>query len=341
MSTHPPAQPVPPAWAARQQELAKQVLLQDTHALREKTVAAARGDWSSTLRVAGVDLSFPRGEQRGVEAEATAQALAAVVVVEYGKGRTPRVVHASFLAVTLREPYVPNFLAFREAGPLVTLLKALQKRANVCPDVVLVDGNGVLHARRCGLASHVGVETGLPTVGVAKKLLCVRGLHDDDATAPVVRNPALPLRGCARQLRGSDGELLGAAYCGDERRRKSSKPRFVSAGHLVDTRAALAIVDACCEEGLSEPQPIRLADRYGRYLLAKHGTAVRAAGGKMDVVYSVPLAMFDSLTMHDDVDMECRECRETFTLEAGEQEFCALKRVPAPARCKLCRQRGK
>ena len=69
-------------------------------------------------------------------------------------------------------PYVPSFLAAREAGPLVDLVRRQRSALpEVTPAALLVDGNGVFHPRRAGLASVVGVRTGLPAIGVAKSLL--------------------------------------------------------------------------------------------------------------------------------------------------------------------------
>lgn len=84
-------------------------------------------------------------------------------------------VYQDFEAVDLTIPYKSGFLAFREVPPFKVLLaRAPQPQ----PQLLLVDGFGVLHPRRCGAASHLGVETGLPTIGVGKKLLSVDGLEE-------------------------------------------------------------------------------------------------------------------------------------------------------------------
>jgi len=73
--------------------------------------------------------------------------------------------------VEINEPYIPGFLAFREADPLLNLIQ--NQRANrpeMTPDAILVDGNGILHSGRFGLACHLGVRSGLSTIGVAKNL---------------------------------------------------------------------------------------------------------------------------------------------------------------------------
>lgn len=74
----------------------------------------------------------------------------------------------------MSEPYIPGFLAFREVPHLLACFRELGEEFR--PQVVLVDGNGVLHPRGFGLASHLGVLLDLPTIGVGKNLLCVDGL---------------------------------------------------------------------------------------------------------------------------------------------------------------------
>lgn len=99
-------------------------------------------------------------------------AYAAAVVVDAGQ---MRVVERSCAVIKTRIPYVPTFLAFREITPMV---KAYLKLRQV-PDVILVDGHGVAHPRRFGIASHIGVVLKKPTIGVAKALLY--GVEKSDA----------------------------------------------------------------------------------------------------------------------------------------------------------------
>ncbi|MEW5759883.1 MAG: endonuclease V [Candidatus Thermoplasmatota archaeon] len=66
-------------------------------------------------------------------------------------------------------PYIPTYLAYREAPIIIDLLKRVKKI-----DLLMVDGNGILHPYRFGIASHVGVLLDMPTIGIAKSLLCGR-----------------------------------------------------------------------------------------------------------------------------------------------------------------------
>jgi deoxyribonuclease V len=135
-------------------------------------------------------------------------------------------------------PYVPGLFSFREA-PLV--LAALERLATP-PDVLMLDGQGRAHPRRFGLACHVGLLTGIPTIGVAKSLLCGKfeDLADvEGATAPLIDNR----------------EAIGTAL----RSRAGAKPVFVSVGHRVTLPTAVSLVQ-CCLRGYRLPETTRQAD---------------------------------------------------------------------------------
>ncbi len=134
--------------------------------------------------------------------------------------------------------YVPGYLGFREAPALV----AAWREMAVKPDLLLVDGHGRAHPRRCGIATHLGVLLDVPAIGVAKSLLCgqVEGVLADGpgATAPLVDR----------------GELVGMAL----RTRARATPVYVGTGHRVSIETAVAWVMAL-SGGRRLPQPIRLA----------------------------------------------------------------------------------
>jgi deoxyinosine 3'endonuclease (endonuclease V) len=97
----------------------------------------------------------------------------AVYVVTKGE----EVVYQDHMMFTLTLPYVSSYLSFREIEPLTELIKKqLAGVPEVTPDVILVDGNGVLHERRAGIASFLGVRTNMRTIGVGKSLYCMDGL---------------------------------------------------------------------------------------------------------------------------------------------------------------------
>ena len=139
-------------------------------------------------------------------------------------------------------PYLPGYFSLREAPPLLRAIEALPQR----PDLLLVDGQGIAHPRRFGLACHLGVLTGIPAIGCAKSRLI--GSY---------REPA-PEKGSWSPLE-HEGDVVGAVL----RTRTGVRPLFVSPGHLVDLRDAIEVVLRCCID-YRVPEPMRLADRAAR-----------------------------------------------------------------------------
>ena len=136
-------------------------------------------------------------------------------------------------------PYVPGLLSFREVP---ALLAALQKLC-VQPDLLLCDGQGLAHPRRFGIACHLGVLTGIPSIGVAKSLLV--GEH---APVPAKRGAWRPLR--------HKGEIVGAAL----RTRAGRAPVYVSIGHRVSLETAIRYTLACTPR-FRLPETTRAAHR--------------------------------------------------------------------------------
>jgi deoxyribonuclease V len=169
---------------------------------------------------------------------------AAVVTVDIATGE----VLESATAVGEAEfPYVPGLFAFRE---LPTLLTAFD-RLRTTPDLLVADGHGLAHPRRFGLACHLGVETGLPTVGVAKTPMA-------DHEAPgQTRGSTTPLL--------DNGDEVGAAL----RTQPNVKPIFVSIGHRIDLPAACAQVLALAPR-YRLPETTRRADHLSRATLKRH-----------------------------------------------------------------------
>jgi deoxyribonuclease V len=136
-------------------------------------------------------------------------------------------------------PYVPGLLSFREAPSAVAAIRALPRR----PDLLMCDGQGLAHPRGLGLASHVGLAVGIPTIGVAKSRLC--GRH---------RIPGRR-RGCRTALR-LNGRTIGAVV----RTRDGVKPLYVSVGHRITLPEAVAwTLRAAASFRL--PEPTRQAHR--------------------------------------------------------------------------------
>lgn len=138
---------------------------------------------------------------------------------------------------TAKFPYIPGLLSFREAP---SLLEAWE-RLKIKPDVLMLDGQGIAHPRRLGIASHMGVLLDWPTIGCAKSILV--GRHGELASEAGSRAPLV-----------DRGELVGVAL----RTKKNVAPVYVSPGHLIDLDSA---VDIVMRSGTKyrQPEPTRQA----------------------------------------------------------------------------------
>lgn len=163
-------------------------------------------DWRT---VAAADISYNKFD---------AWLHAAVVVTD---ATTHEVVASIGLTREARFPYVPGLLSFRELPAVLDCFRGLE----LVPDVVLCDGQGYAHPRRMGLACHLGLWLGLPTVGCAKSRLI--GTHDEPGPERGDRTPLV-----------DDGETIGAVL----RTRPRVRPLYVSSGHLCDLDSAVAVV---------------------------------------------------------------------------------------------------
>jgi deoxyribonuclease V len=171
----------------------------------------------------------------GIDMSAKDVARAAVVVLSYPELETLEIARAERPLVF---PYVPGFLSFRE-GPAV--LAAFDKLTRT-PDLLMFDGQGIMHPRRLGIAAHLGVLLDLPSIGCAKSPLVGRptGELGPDLGAWVEMT-----------YRGS---VIGAMV----RSKKNVKPLYISVGHKIDLAGAVQWVLACCR-GYRLPEPTRRA----------------------------------------------------------------------------------
>ncbi|QLJ03878.1 endonuclease V [Streptomyces sp. NEAU-sy36] len=210
--------------------------------LRDRVVLDEPGPPPGTGRVTGVDVAYD-DERDLVAAAAVVLDAASLEVVAEATAVGP----VSF-------PYVPGLLAFREIPTVLAALDSLP-----CPPgLVVCDGYGLAHPRRFGLASHLGVLTGLPTIGVAKNPFTFT--YEDPAAA---RGSSAPL------LAGA--EEVGRAL----RTRDGVKPVFVSVGHRVSLDNAVAHTLALTP-AFRLPETTRRADALCRRAL-REATARPAA----------------------------------------------------------------
>ncbi|MBP9762958.1 deoxyribonuclease V [Patescibacteria group bacterium] len=149
-------------------------------------------------------------------------------------------VDQAFVKDTVTFPYIPGLLSFRE---IPSLLKAWEK-LKTKPDLIAVDGVGIAHPRRIGIASHLGVVLDIPTIGCAKSVLT--GVYEEPDQEPgsysFMHDPSHP------------EELLGAAI----RSKRNVKPIFVSPGHKITLRESIDIIKNCVRKHRI-PEPTRFA----------------------------------------------------------------------------------
>ncbi|PXX69019.1 endonuclease V [Nocardia tenerifensis] len=205
-------------------------------AIQDELRPKVETSWQATSieTVAGIDCAYAE----------TGAVAAAVVVLD---AATLETVDSAVAHGTTDFPYHPGLLAFRE---LPTTMRVLA-RLEAAPDLIVCDAQGLAHPRRFGLACHIGVLTGVPTIGVAKS---VWGDYLEPGTE----------RGARTDIT-IDGEVVGAAL----RTRSGVKPVFVSVGHRIDLDTACARVLALTPN-YRLPETTRRADSLCR-------TALRAA----------------------------------------------------------------
>lgn len=175
--------------------------------------------------IAGADISFNKYETA---------VYAGIVLLRF-----PELVPVSISLVKMdvHFPYVPGYLAFREVPALLKAWQQLPQK----PDVLLVDGHGIAHPRRMGIAAHFGTLTGQRSMGCAKKILC--GTHQEPDREKTGFSPI-----------HHKGEHIGWAV----RSKDNVKPVFVSPGHKMSLDDSLNIIQECLGR-YRLPEPTRLA----------------------------------------------------------------------------------
>ena len=160
--------------------------------------------------VTGLDVAYKKTNNKLV-------ACAAYVTMDY---ETKETVEEGWVHENVRTPYIPTYLAFTEYPLIKKLWDEMEKK----PSVLMLDGNGVLHPYRIGLASHVGVELGTPTLGVAKSHLY---------------GVLMEKKGDGCYVVNENGERIGYAFFSSK---SIKKPVYVSPGHKVSLETSIKIV---------------------------------------------------------------------------------------------------
>ncbi|MGM0590915.1 MAG: endonuclease V [Halobacteriota archaeon] len=183
---------------------------------------------------------------------------AAISAIVLMRGST--VIEHVYAVSTLSIPYIPGLLSFREGGPILDAFERLERT----PDLVLFDGSGRIHFRQAGLATHMGVVLDLPSIGVAKNLLCGTLSVTPDGRPAGWRAPVF----ADGDVESVDGHRLDAetviGYAYQSRQydnRPVINPLYVSPGHRVSASTATDLVARLCG-GYKLPEPTRLADAY-------------------------------------------------------------------------------
>lgn len=201
---------------ALQRELAKRVILEDR--------------LGEVRCVAGVDMAI--NEQNGL-------ARAAVVLLSFP---ALEIIERHVYEEPVRMEYIPGLLSFREIPCILGAFARLKQS----PDLVMVDGQGIAHPRRLGIAAHLGLWIDLPTIGCAKSILTGTHVQVGDAVGDWV-----PLK--------SRGEVIGAVL----RTRARVNPMIISPGHRISLETSIRYVLAC-GKGYRLPEPTRQADKLSK-----------------------------------------------------------------------------
>lgn len=211
----------------------QEAFLRQQNELRDKIEQTDRLAIGDVKRVAGVDLAYwNQGEDE--------YAVCCIVVIDF---ETHAVLEKQHVSGKIEVPYMPGFLAFREL-PLILKTAALLETA---PDIFIFDGNGYLHPRHMGIATHASFSLHKPTVGIAKTYFRVDQKTDYTEPADEAGSYTDIVIG---------GEVYGRAL----RTKKHVKPVFISVGNYISLDTACALAMQLTDKESHIPLPTRLAD---------------------------------------------------------------------------------
>jgi deoxyribonuclease V len=242
-----PTQEIQATWEKLQLEYASKLVLKN----KNEWVVSRKSPLCNITYVGGFDISFPKGNK--------IDACVCLAVVRYSD---QRVVFAAYKMIKLKLPYIPGLLNFREVPHYITLLNEVKNHPDYkqyVPDIIMVDGNGILHTRGCGAACQLGYLADIPCLGVAKKLLTVDGV-----TLRQIDQQFDKEGGKLAKIIGASGKLHGMAFRATAR----DDVLFVSCGHLIDMDTAAALVEQCTLIG--SPEPVKQADLLSRVYIKEN-----------------------------------------------------------------------
>lgn len=156
-------------------------------------------------------------------------------------------------------PYCPSYLNKREGNIYFNLLRDLEHSNETKPDVILVDGNGIIHTRGCGLATYFGIKIEIPTIGISKKP-CNVGYFNSKIYEEMKKK--LTKRGQSAPIYNNQKKIVGFLYKSTD----IDDPIIINPGQLIDPISSLEIVKFCCR-GHKLPEPIYYADKFTRIIM--------------------------------------------------------------------------
>lgn len=199
-----------------QKMLADQVLLEDS--------------FKKVESVAGVDIAYSNNVAFG-----------AYVLFDYNG----KIFEEHVIKMKVDFPYIPTYLAYRE----YPIIEKLIRKGESSPTVLMVDGNGILHPFKIGIATHVGLKLNISTIGAAKNLLCgkLKKMPDIGQFSPVFYK----------------GSVIGYGY-----RSTKHKPIYISPGHKISLKTTVKIVEHFCKNRI--PEPLRRAHHLATMMRKKN-----------------------------------------------------------------------
>ena len=211
----------------------KQKFLEIQNALRDKISLSDSFELSDIKTIAGVDLAYWKNQNQ------EEYAVCCIVVIDY---LTHEIIEKKQYSGKIEVPYIPGFLAFRELPLVLKTVEKLECR----PDIYMFDGNGYLHPRHMGIASHASFYLNTPSIGVAKTYFRVDNTDyiEPDYTAGSFTDIVI------------NGEVYGRVL----RTHDNVKPVFLSAGNNITLDTATKIALNLTDKESHIPIPTRLAD---------------------------------------------------------------------------------
>jgi len=151
-----------------------------------------------------------------------------------------KIIEKKYAVVESKFPYMPGYLFYREGPAILEAYNSLENK----PDLIFINGNGILHPRRIGIASHIGLLLDKPTIGIAKKLL----IGKEKGNEIEVENEIRAIRIIPKEF---------------------AKPIYVSPGHKISLRTAFKITKDFLDGTHKLPEPLKLAHKYAEKIKEK------------------------------------------------------------------------